>query len=111
MCDRTLKTDAHSSTLVSLLLPVYFAHHGFDIDWSRSSGCLGLFHLLLFPEDDGIDARASVLSILFQLGRTRVETETRGTQDDCKTFSSREVQHCYKGLSVGSDKQTDVINS
>lgn len=61
--------------VIALLLPVDFAHHGLDIDRSGGSGSLGLFLRLLLPEDDGMDAWASVLSVLLQLGRTR-ETET-----------------------------------
>lgn len=58
----------------SLLLPVDFAHHGLDIHRGRGSGGLGLFLLLLLPEDDGMDAWASVSSILLQIGWTKVET-------------------------------------
>lgn len=61
---------------ISLLLPVYFAHHGLDINRSGGSGSLGVLFLFLLPEDDGMDSRASVLSILLQLGWTRVENET-----------------------------------
>lgn len=68
-------THKHKHVCVSLLVSIYFAHHGLDIDRSWGSSSLGLFLLLLLPEDDGMDARASVLSILLQLGRTRVETE------------------------------------
>lgn len=64
------------SSTVSLLLPVYFAHHGLDIHRSRGGSCFGLFHLFLLPDDDGMDAWASVPSILLQLGRTSVETES-----------------------------------
>lgn len=68
-------TQTHGHTFVSLLLPVYFAHHGLDIDGGGGNSSFGLFLLLLLPKDDGMDAWASVSSVLLQLVRTRVETE------------------------------------
>lgn len=72
--DSTCTTPAHTHTRaahISLLLPVYFAHHGLDINRRGGGGGLDLFLLLLLPEDDGMDARAPVLSVLLQLGRAR----------------------------------------
>lgn len=58
-----------------LLLPVYFAHHGLHVNRSGRGGGLGLFLLLLLPQNDGMDAGASILSVLLQLGRAAVERE------------------------------------
>lgn len=69
--------------LLRLFLPVYFAHHGFDINWSGGSSSLGLLLLLLLPQDDGMNAWAPAPSILLQLGWTVPETETRQVQVDC----------------------------
>lgn len=82
---------------MSLLLPVYFAHHGLDIHGSRGGSGLGLLHLFLLPDDDGVDAWASVPSILLQLGRTNVETET----DGCKTCSRQKNSIVTSGLEAG----------
>lgn len=82
---------------MSLLLPVYFAHHGLDIHGSRGGSGLGLLHLFLLPDDDGVDAWASVPSILLQLGRTNVETET----DGCKTCSLQKNSIVTSGLEAG----------
>ena len=73
----TIHIHFHSA---SLLLPVYFTHHGLDIDRNIGSSDLGLLYLLLLPQDDGMDPQASILSILLQLGWTGVETETGRTQ-------------------------------
>lgn len=56
--------------LGSRLLPVDLAHHGLDVDGGGGDGGFGLLLFLLLPENDGVDAQASVPGILRQLGLT-----------------------------------------
>lgn len=87
MCPATKRTALNEPACIQthlhytfLLLPVDLAHHGFDIHWSGGSGSLGFFLLFLLPEDDGVDARAPVESILLQVGRTWMEIQTLMTK-------------------------------